>query len=267
MKVKKWMLFFSVLSLAAGIQLSTVANADSLDNPYLGVVISGGSAVVSRHFDPPRPPEVIAQLDTCTDAQNGAVVCFESKRDSYLGVTLLGESAIVRQYYHAPKPPKLIASLRCDASDTRKIRCWERPVQIKACSEKSETYLRMVTPGFKCRTTNGAIYERVTRDNFGEAWKGPDGLIYSDFIGKYSQYDAIEICKNLGSTLPSQADFDHGEANGFREVLPTMKNRWYWSSSVPPGDSGYAYYLIGHDGGTNNPDNRYSTYSVRCVAR
>lgn len=139
------------------------------------------------------------------------------------------------------------------------------PVQIKACSDGSVD-LRQAPVGFKCRTSKGSIFERVVRANFGEAWKGPDGLIWSDFIGKYSQYDAITTCKTLGGILPSRADFERGEANGFREVLPNMKDRWFWSSSVYPNNSGLAYVFSGNDG-VIDYGGRNNNFSVRCAGR
>lgn len=139
------------------------------------------------------------------------------------------------------------------------------PVQIKACNDGSVD-LRSAAVGFKCRTSKGSIFERVAKNNFGEAWKGPDGLIWSDFVGKYSQYDAVTTCKNLGGTLPSRADFERGEANGFREVLPNMKDRWFCSSSVHPKYSDHAY---GFDGSVGNVGYVYRTVndSVRCAGR
>ncbi len=139
------------------------------------------------------------------------------------------------------------------------------PVQIKACNDSS-TNLRSVVVGFKCRTSKGAIYERVARANFGESWKDSDGLIWSDYIGSHSQYDAVSLCQRLSGTLPARADFERGEANGFREVLPNMKDRWFWSSSVRPNYSAYAYDFNG-DIGYIAYYNRDSNYAVRCAGR
>lgn len=138
-------------------------------------------------------------------------------------------------------------------------------VKIKACND-SKIDLRTVASGFKCRTSKGAIYERVARVNFGEAWKGPDGLIYGDFIGERNQYKAFESCKNLGGELPSQADFERGEANGFREVLPNMKDRWFWSSSVYSNNHASGCSFNGYDGAITYVPGYY-TGSARCVWR
>ncbi len=123
--------------------------------------------------------------------------------------------------------------------------------------------------GAKCATSRGAVYERVSRDKFGEAWKGPDGLIWSAQIGEYLQYtqsDAISMCKNLGANLPADDDFKQGEKNGFREVLTDLKYNMFWSSTANPTDSRVADCFSGDDGHfyptlLNNGD------SVRCIAR
>lgn len=44
--------------------------------------------------------------------------------------------------------------------------------------------LRNAPIGFKCITTKGAVFERVERENFGEAWKDPNGLIWSEVMDK-----------------------------------------------------------------------------------
>ena len=139
------------------------------------------------------------------------------------------------------------------------------PVEIKACNDPT-TDLQAVAAGFKCRTSKGAIYERVTRNHFGEPWKGPDGLIWSDHVGYRSQQNAVDLCKILGGTLPTRADFERGEANGFREVVPNMKDRWFWSSSVYPNIS-YSTYVFYSNHGDIGYDFRNFTGSVRCVAR
>lgn len=122
--------------------------------------------------------------------------------------------------------------------------------------------LRTAQLHVKCTTSKGAVYERVSRDNFGEAWKGPDGVIWSDLVGQGSQDSVANTCKNLGGTLPERADFERGEANGFREVLPNMKDQWFWSSSVNPSAS----VFFGNNGVIYD-GSRNGYYSVLCVGR
>jgi hypothetical protein len=129
--------------------------------------------------------------------------------------------------------------------------------------------LRTVDVGFKCRNTKGKIYERVAKANFGEAWKGPDGLIWSDIVDHDTLYDAFGICKKLGGKLPTREDFELGEANGFRKVLPNMKDQWYWSSSPHPVSDDIPYEFNGN-GGDDNVISGHTTSqldAIRCVAR
>ncbi|MCM2279067.1 MAG: hypothetical protein NDJ89_13410 [Oligoflexia bacterium] len=118
----------------------------------------------------------------------------------------------------------------------------------------------------KCMTSKGAIFERVSRDHFGEAWKGPDGVIWSDRVGSDKQPDAMATCRNLGGELPSKEDFARGEAQGFREVLPQMEKHVFWSSSFLSNSSEIAYFFNGGNGTFNSYfDSLY--FSVRCVGR
>lgn len=46
-----------------------------------------------------------------------------------------------------------------------------QPVKIEDCSDRSVD-LRSAAVGFRCRTSKDAIFERVAKNGFGEAWKG-----------------------------------------------------------------------------------------------
>lgn len=97
---------------------------------------------------------------------------------------------------------------------------------ISACGGLN---LRTSPVGTKCRTSKGAIFERVSRLNFGEAWRGPDGIIWSDVIGRKNHRDAFETCtEELGAFFPAQVAFENGESFGFREVLPGFSGRKFW---------------------------------------
>ncbi|MGK5083925.1 hypothetical protein WDW37_11545 [Bdellovibrionota bacterium FG-1] len=139
-------------------------------------------------------------------------------------------------------------------------------VEIKACNDH-ETDLRSVAPGFKCRTSKGWLFERVAKSSFGEAWKGPDGWIWSDEVGNYSQKDAVSTCKALGGILPSISDFERGEIYGFREVLPNMNNPVYWSSTIGPFVDNLNGYLFDSYAAYTYYDYRYYVHAVRCVVR
>jgi hypothetical protein len=137
-----------------------------------------------------------------------------------------------------------------------------------ACSSIN---LRTAKLHVKCTTSKGAVFERVSRDNFGEAWRGPDGWVWSDRLGSETQDRAIGLCRNIGAELPLRADFERGEANGFREVLPNMKinfaeERYFWTSSNLPSSDDNAYLFNGGSGimTDNFLENKED---VRCVER
>ncbi len=141
----------------------------------------------------------------------------------------------------------------------------EPPIEQVACSElsaKQRTTINQV-----CVTSKGAKFKRVQRANFGEAWQDDAGMIWSDRIGSANQYNAIDNCEAIEGRLPSKDDFIRGEANGIREVLPNMKDYWFWSSSVYSEVSDYAYGFSGSCGDLGYGDSRDNfSLSVRCVA-
>jgi hypothetical protein len=124
--------------------------------------------------------------------------------------------------------------------------------------------VRAAQVGTKCLTGKGAIFERVKRTGWGEAWKGPDDLIWSDMIGEGDFNKAEESCKKLGGRVPSAKDFSRGDLNGIRELLPKMKGFVYWSSSPHPDLADYAFAFYGSSGDINRYF-RNSDNSVRCV--
>src|SRR5690606_37115440 len=92
---------------------------------------------------------------------------------------------------------------------------------------------------------------------FYEVWKdSKSGLLWGDALDKrYSYYNAIALdskgkvisesaCKsddgkassaNIGEKtfgVPSRAEFFEAEKNGLREVVPNMRDRWFWSYSI-----------------------------------
>ncbi len=95
--------------------------------------------------------------------------------------------------------------------------------------------------GTKCITTKGVIFERVKHTNLGEAWMGPDGLIWGQTLKRrYIQSDAVALCNQLGVSLPTREDFERADTYGFREVLPGIQN-WFWTSSASSPNYGFQY--------------------------
>lgn len=143
----------------------------------------------------------------------------------------------------------------------------------------SSINLREAEINVKCITSKGAIYQRVSKDKFGEAWKGEDGIIWSDIVGTSSFYNANNVCTKIGGRLPSREDFEKGESKGFREVLPnivkipfeTPKPFIFWTSTKSEElQNGLKYPLVFN--GTNK-DVYFAGYydasveMVRCVSR
>ncbi len=156
-------------------------------------------------------------------------------------------------------------------------------IKLKSCSDL--TIEDRANLGQKCRTSKGAIFERVERAKFGEAWKLVLGVakteidqekIYSDRLpdlygnrGEHHWFEtqAWEACQKLGGKLPSKEEFERGEMNGFREVLPNMLEYYFWSAVVHPGYGYFPYIFVGRDGYIYLENSEYSHYdnSVRCV--
>lgn len=118
--------------------------------------------------------------------------------------------------------------------------------------------------GTLCTTSRGSIWTRVSRKKFGEAWKGPDGFIWSDRLGFDNHYNAVNTCEDVGGHLPSKEIFRHGEADDIREVLPNMKS-WYWTKSTKED----AVYSFNGDDGSTELFTRLdiNRMFVRCVGR
>ena len=140
--------------------------------------------------------------------------------------------------------------------------------------------------GIRCRTTKGAIFERVEKSGFGEAWKlvrgvpsteGMDrGKIWGDrlsdsYTNKFETHlfatQAPVACRDLGGRLPSKVEFERGEANGIREVLPDMSSRLYWSSTAgqPPYAVWDAFVFSGDEGSVESYARNSDDVSVRCI--
>ncbi|MBI2646171.1 MAG: hypothetical protein HYW85_03945 [Deltaproteobacteria bacterium] len=137
---------------------------------------------------------------------------------------------------------------------------------VLPCSDLSAA-LR-ATVGSKCKTSKGAVYERVNRDNFTEAWKGPEGMIWNgdNSTAAYKHQDAIDFCNKKGGVLPSKEDLQKGEANGFREVL-RMNYGFYWSSTLVENDANKAHNMQASDGLMTFPSPRHYPYRARCMAK
>ncbi|MGK5089088.1 hypothetical protein WDW86_16140 [Bdellovibrionota bacterium FG-2] len=113
------------------------------------------------------------------------------------------------------------------------------------CFSYSCDELREVRTGFKCRLSKldgeGAVnvFERVERAGFGEAWKDPSGLIWSDILGRSTKYQQAEkVCADVGGRLPTPLEesrmrgaFVQGSTEG-KKLLPNF-NQVSWMKDGP----------------------------------
>jgi len=152
-------------------------------------------------------------------------------------------------------------------------------------------------PGAIKKTVAGATWNLVSRSRdpktgkFYEVWKDAKrDLLWGDRLdNKYTHYNAVALdsngkvisesaCKSeegqkasagIGEKkfgLPTIEEFQDAEKNGVREVLPNMKDYFFWSASLDPDGTDYARGFYG-SGGDSDVDDRDYDYSVRCIGR
>ena len=98
-----------------------------------------------------------------------------------------------------------------------------------------------------------------------QAWKDiTSGITWSDVEPKNYTFD--DAVKTFGTELPTKEEFTIAESHGFREILPNMKNNWFWSPSVYPYYTDVAYVFSGNFGNIYY-DVRDLSDSVRCIER
>lgn len=156
---------------------------------------------------------------------------------------------------------------------------------VPQCSQMTD--VQRDTEHFRCRSSKGHVFERVHRFGFGEAWKSPSGAIWSDLMpGLYhncqnfagrrtiTETPAAAICQRYSSNLPTYEDYDNGEREGIRDVLPRMDMvQWFWTASIGQMYNGnsvieqpYAFYGLSPVG-LLAPTPCYFAEGVRCVQR
>jgi hypothetical protein len=105
--------------------------------------------------------------------------------------------------------------------------------EIETCPD-SAAALRVAPVHYKCATDSNALYEKVSSP-LGESWKGPDGVVWGDVIGKFTHEDAKAACASRGGRLPAGKEFDFILKNGFGDKLPHVKNETFWANEEAPG--------------------------------
>lgn len=81
--------------------------------------------------------------------------------------------------------------------------------------------------------------------------------------GKYNHHDAMKL-ETDSKRLPTKEEFEKAKEHGIREILD-MSGKWFWSASVHPNLSDYAYFFCGGGGYVGYDYRSDDYYSVRCV--
>ena len=72
------------------------------------------------------------------------------------------------------------------------------------------------TVGQSYTTSVGAVFTCVKHGEFGEVWRAPNGVVWSQNLGQWSNSgvesgssDATQVCSKIGGTLPGFDDYQH----------------------------------------------------------
>lgn len=140
--------------------------------------------------------------------------------------------------------------------------------------------LRAVNPDFACRSSKGNIFRLTHRAEDGtEVWLDRfSGLHWGDKLPERIRRKAAgELCakqvegrtkigSQLVNKLPTLEDFAGAESRGFREVLPNMKDHFYWADSSVPGARNIGHVFNGNIGKPELVVYRSINFeNVRCV--
>ncbi len=114
---------------------------------------------------------------------------------------------------------------------------------LPSCTDPSVD-LRTVSIGYKCITSKSGVFERVEHAHFLEAWKFPNGMIWSEILETNRLEHAEEICFERNAFIPSADDFKAAIAVGMKEVLSPGNTFGLWTSTAydDPRYFGYKYY-------------------------
>lgn len=126
--------------------------------------------------------------------------------------------------------------------------------------------LTKVEIGTLVMTTKGFVWKLLTVSELGQSWLDEtSGLTwFPKENGTFNHYQAVE---QFQSSFPTKEEFEKAEEHGIREIFNDFQNEWFWSASVHPSFSYYAYFFNGSNGDIDYYY-RYDYYvSVRCVAR
>lgn len=147
-------------------------------------------------------------------------------------------------------------------------------------------------PANSYRTSTGAVFSRIEHGRFGKAVVAPDGMIWSKYLGNFSNHGldkdgivtdsaATRACDKIKGNLPTKENFEklkiyfELDSDGYltvqgrkdlHKVFPYMKDRWFWSATLEPGYSNFAHDFDGYSGGIYEDVRSSNVGSVLCVA-
>jgi hypothetical protein len=140
--------------------------------------------------------------------------------------------------------------------------------------------LRTVKPDFACRSSKGNTFRLTHRAEDGsEVWLDRhSGLQWGDKLPeRIRRKAAAELCARqvegrtkvgslLLNRLPTLAELEGAESRGIREVLPHMKDHFYWIDSSVPGAKNIGHVFNGNVGKPEIVVYRSINFeNVRCV--
>lgn len=154
--------------------------------------------------------------------------------------------------------------------------------KVMAAGKCRDFDLRAAKPGFTCQSAKGGTFSLVHRhENGAEIWKDEGaGVYWGDKLpDRIRRRAARELCAadregvtRVGpqpvQTLPTLKDFETAEKHGFREVLPNMKDHYYWIDSSVPGAKNIGHMFNGNVGKPEIVVYRSINFeNVRCIGR
>ena len=101
----------------------------------------------------------------------------------------------------------------------------------KKVKGKTKTIIKTTSKNFKFSVLSETSVKDFTT---GLTW-----TLQKDFKGNH-----LASTKKFGDSLPTKKEFEVAESHGIRDVLD-MKNQWFWSSSVNPNNTDFAYFFYG----------------------
>jgi hypothetical protein len=155
-------------------------------------------------------------------------------------------------------------------------------VSIKKCGDLSGVQ----KPGTFCVTSQGTVFERVSKPDTEAGWRvgTANGKTWFDAVNtRVNHAQAQQFCNWPGLALPTMEDYQSFRAYFERDasgkftdagrkelyaLFPNMADKWFWSDTLRPGGSGHAYGFHGSDGfiGNGYRVSRDDHGAVRCVS-